>query len=87
MTTVHVVRVVEIPPNMPDIKSIASSKTIWLNTIAFVLFLVSLPQFGAVLPTVATPWIALLTAVLNGILRLFFTNAPLTQIAASRPQQ
>ena len=68
---------------MTNIKSIASSKTVWLNLIAFVLLVLSLPQLGDVISASAVPWIALITAVLNGVLRIFFTAQPLTQMAAS----
>ncbi len=67
------------------IKSILASKTMWLNAIAFVLFVLALPQFISVIPDNWIPAIALLTAVLNGVLRLFFTNQPITQIAATQP--
>ena len=69
------------------IKSILSSKTVWLNFIVFILLVLSLPQLGAVVSAVAVPWIALITAVLNGILRIFFTAQPLTQFAAVGAKQ
>jgi hypothetical protein len=54
----------------------------WLNAIAFVLMVLALPQFNSIVPENFAPIIALVTAVLNGVLRLFFTSQPLTQIAA-----
>jgi len=69
------------------IKTISSSKVVWLNVIAFVLFVLALPQLGAVIPTGATSWIALITAILNGVLRIFFTAQPVTQFAATGSRQ
>jgi hypothetical protein len=62
-------------------KSIFASKTMWLNAIAFVLLVLALPQFISVVPAAWIPYIALITAVLNGILRLWYTNQPITQIS------
>jgi hypothetical protein len=65
------------------IKSIFASKTVWLNVIAFVLLVLALPQFISVIPVSWIPYIALIAAVLNGILRIFFTSQPVTAVAAS----
>lgn len=54
------------------------SKSLWLNAIAFVLFVLALPQFVSVIPESYLPIIGLVTAVLNGALRIFFVNPPLT---------
>jgi hypothetical protein len=62
-------------------KSIFESKTVWLNIIAFILLVLALPQFISVIPAVWIPYIALITAVLNGILRIFFTSQPITATA------
>ena len=70
-----------------QIKNILASRTVWLNIIAFVLLVLALPQLGAVVPASAVSWIALITAVLNEILRVFFTAQPLTQIAAAGAKQ
>lgn len=83
MFTLKKVALVKKGNNMP-IKNILSSKTMWLNAIAFVLMLVALPQFISVLPASTIPFVALITAILNGVLRLFFTNTPITQIAANQ---
>lgn len=61
-------------------KSAILSKTVWLNIISFVLVLVSLPEFISVLPVVAIQYIALIAAVLNLALRIFFNNPPITSV-------
>jgi hypothetical protein len=65
------------------IKSWYTSKTVWVNIIAFVLFVLMLPQFGSVVPASWADYIALLVAVLNGVLRIFFTSQPVTAVAAA----
>jgi hypothetical protein len=67
-------------------KSILSSKTVWLNIIAFVLLVLALPQFISIIPASTIPYTALLAAILNGILRIFFTSQPITAIAANATQ-
>ena len=64
------------------IKNLFASKTVWLNTIAFVLLVLALPQFISVVPASWINYIALVTAVLNGVLRIWFTAQPITQVAA-----
>ena len=64
------------------LKNLFASKTVWLNAIAFVLFVLALPQFISVIPASWIDYIALITAVLNGVLRIWFTAQPLTQVAA-----
>lgn len=52
-----------------DTKPFFLSKTEWLNIIALVLAVLAIPEFVAVVPTAWLPYIALLTAVGNMILR------------------
>ena len=59
-------------------KPFYSSKTFWWNVITFTLGLVSLTQFQDIIPKSWTPYILLVNAVGNMILRLFFTNGPTT---------
>lgn len=54
------------------------SKTVWLNVITFLVLAFTLPQFGAVVPSSWGAAIALTVALLNLILRLFFTTTTIT---------
>ncbi len=65
-------------------KSIIQSKVVWLNTITLILGILALPEFTQVLPTIALPYILLTNAILNLILRMFFTNQPITQFAKGK---
>jgi hypothetical protein len=65
------------------IKPWYTSKTVWVNIIAFVLLVLALPQFISVVPVSWIPFIALIAAILNGVLRIFFTSQPITASAAA----
>lgn len=67
-----------------NIKSKLSSKTLWFNTIMFVLFVVSLPEFITLLPVEVMPYLGLFTTIVNYILRTFFTSEPITEFAAEQ---
>lgn len=53
------------------------SRTIWLNLVALVLAVLTLPQFNAVVPPDWLPMIGSVVASLNIVLR-FFGGNPLT---------
>jgi hypothetical protein len=65
------------------IKPWYTSKAVWLNVVTFILLVLALPQFISVIPVSWIPYIALTSAVLNGVLRLFFTSQPITATAAA----
>ena len=56
------------------------SKTVWFNVVTFVLALVAFPQFISMIPASAEPWIALVNAVGNWVLRVYFTTVPITAL-------
>ena len=59
------------------------SKVVWVNvitTLIMILTLFTAAENSALLPPVAIPWIAIAVAVLNIVLRVWFTAQP---IAAS----
>lgn len=60
---------------------ILSSKTIWLNIVTLLVGVIAIsqgmPQFQEF-----APWLVFISGVLNLVLRIFFTNAPLTNYAA-----
>lgn len=59
-----------------------SSKTVWLNIVTLLIGVIALsqgmPQFQEF-----APWLVFINGVLNLILRIFFTSAPLTSYAAN----
>lgn len=61
-------------------KSVFGSKTIWLNLISFLLVVLALPEFISVLPVESIRYVALVSAVLNSALRLFFNNPAITSV-------
>lgn len=63
-------------------KKILDSKTVWLNSITFILVVLALPEFISIVPASWIEWIALANAILNYILRIYFTSQPLTKFAA-----
>lgn len=50
------------------------SKTIWLNIITGVLAILALPEFISLLPVSELPYVALVNAVGNAILRMINTT-------------
>ena len=61
-------------------KPLWKSKEFWVNAVAFVLVVLALPEFVAVIPVSWIPYIALLAAVLTVLLRRFSTKEPITSI-------
>lgn len=61
-------------------KSVFGSKTVWLNIISFVLVLLALPEFISIIPTDSIRYVALMAAVFNLILRIFFNNPAITTV-------
>lgn len=64
-----------------------ASKTLWLNAISFILVVLALPQFNSIIPATWIPAIAIITAVLNAIVRTFFTSTPITATGQSVPSK
>lgn len=58
-------------------KSILSSKTVWFNTVVFLIGVLALPEFVHVLPASWLPYDVLGGAVGNLILRIYFTSQPI----------
>jgi hypothetical protein len=54
------------------------SKTVWFNIIVFIVGFGALPQFVAVLPVSWLPYVVLVGAVGNYILRVWFTSTPIS---------
>jgi len=65
-------------------KSIFSSKMNWLNAITLVIAVLSLPQVTSLISASAMPYVLGAVAILNLILRTYFTSQPLTVFAASQ---
>lgn len=57
------------------------SKTLWFNTIVFIVGFLSLPEFTSVLPESFLPIVVLVGAASNYILRVFFTNTPISTVS------
>ena len=55
------------------------SKTLWFNTITFLLAIVALPEFISLLPVTALPYITLVGSMGNMILRIYFAPKPLAE--------
>lgn len=54
------------------------SKKVWVNIFAFMLALLQLSEFTAIIPESAIPYVSFAIAVLNLALLLFFTKQPIT---------
>lgn len=54
------------------------SKTVWFNIIVFIVGFCALPQFVSVLPISWLPYVVLVGAVGNYILRVWFTSTPIS---------
>lgn len=61
-------------------KSALGSSVLWVNFLSFLLILLALPEFVSVLPVGSIPWVALASAVVNAILRIFFTTQPIVSV-------
>ncbi len=68
-------------------KSIFQSKINWLAVLIAVVGILQLPEFTAVIPAKAMPFVLLAIAIGLFILRTFFTGQPVTQFAADHAQQ
>ena len=53
------------------------STTIWLNIAAFVAMVLALPEVSGIIPPVAVPIIAAITAVANLLVRVYRTSGPI----------
>lgn len=53
-----------------EAKAFWKSKTLWTNVIAIVLYILSIPELGASVPSELLPVLAMLTSALNVLLRL-----------------
>ena len=53
------------------------SKTVWFNIVTGLLALVAFPQFISLVPSSAEPYIALVNAMGNWLLRVYFTSEPI----------
>jgi hypothetical protein len=69
-----------MPDSIPKVWYL--SRTLWLNAIAFVVAVLTLPNLGAVVPSSWLPGIGLLTAIGNMALR-FATTQPLSTPTAA----
>lgn len=61
-------------------KPLVESKEFWLNLVSFVLIILTLPEFIALIPEVALKYIALITTIGNIALRYFFTSKPISGV-------
>ena len=55
-----------------------ASKTLWFNAVTFVLAILALSEFKSLVPDTWTPYILLVNAIGNLVLRTFFTVGPIT---------
>jgi hypothetical protein len=60
-------------------KSLYKSKTVWLNSITFVLAVMALPEFISIIPASALPYITFINVLGNTVLRVFFGPPPANQ--------
>lgn len=61
-----------------------TSYTVWANIATLLAGILALPQFGELIPPYAIKWLALINAVLNLALRVFWTAEPITRMAHAR---
>lgn len=61
-----------------------NSKTVWFNIVTGILALLAFPQLISIIPAAAEPYIAILNALGNYVLRVYFTN---TAIGTNTPPQ
>lgn len=55
-------------------KTIGTSKTVYFNVIVFIVAILAMPEFISVIPEVYLPFVVLIGALGNLILRVFFTS-------------
>lgn len=55
-------------------KTIGQSKTVYFNVIVFIVAILAMPEFISVIPEVYLPFVVLIGALGNLILRVFFTS-------------
>lgn len=65
---------------MNDGKSVVASKVFWLNVAATVAAVVDILTAGQLLPAGYLPYAVAGVAILNVILRVWFTDAPITSV-------
>ena len=56
------------------------SRVVWFNIVTGILALIAFPQFISIVPASAEPWIALINAIGNWVLRVYFTSTPITSL-------
>ena len=64
-------------------KSILSSKAVWLNFITLLLGVLAMAQGLEMFQDLA-PWLVFISGVLNLVLRVFFTSKPVTEYASTQ---
>jgi hypothetical protein len=53
------------------------SKVVWVNVVATVAAVVAILTEGSLLPPEAVPYVAAFVAILNVVLRVWFTDQPI----------
>jgi len=61
-------------------KPLLVSKTFWVNLIGTLISILALVQDSPLVPPEALPWVALVVGVLNLVLRIWFTDAPIVGV-------
>ena len=56
------------------------SKTFWLNVISLIILILALLEFISLIPASVIPLVTLGNAILNLILRIFFTSTAITKL-------
>ena len=58
-------------------KSQIKSKVVWLNVITFILFVIDVVSQQSIIPVDYVPYIVIIVAIMNYILRVYFTREPI----------
>ena len=58
-------------------KSQNKSKVVWLNVITFILFVIDVVSQQSIIPVDYVPYIVIIVAIMNYILRVYFTREPI----------